>query len=254
MLTAAEDSVVVIVIVICSLIFMLIMNRLWPASQRSVHNDIIGWQLSILGTTYAVMLGFMLYTVWTNYGAAELNGDSEANSLLNIYHLANGLPEPQRGELKATARTYADVVLQDDWPAMSSGKDVSLQSRTVAVKMWKILMSVKTASPSEINAEDHALYELSSLAEQRQTRKLQSISHIPGVLWFVLIVGAAVTIMSSCMFGSQNALLHAAQVFAFSFVVALVLIAIGDIDRPFQGAVHVSNAAFRRAQADMQQE
>ncbi len=254
MLTVAWDLLIVILIVAFAMIFMLIMNRLWPAASRSKHNDIIGWQLGILGTTYAVIMGFMLYTVWTNFGAAELNADSEANSLLNIYRLSDGLPDPQRAELKTTARTYADVVLQDDWPAMASGNTVSLQSRPVSVKMWKILMSVKSASSSENNAEDHALYELSSLAEQRQMRRLQSNSRIPAVLWFVLIVGGAVTIMSSCMFGSANALLHAAQVFAFSMLIALVLIAIADIDRPFQGSVHVSNAAFIRAQLNMQNE
>ena len=252
--TSAEDSLVVIAIVVCSLIFMLVMNRLWPAAERSRHNDIIGWQLGILGTTYAVMMGFMLYTVWTNYGAAELNADSEANSLLNVYHLADGLPDPQRTELKTIARSYADTVLQRDWPLMALGKNAPLPSRPLSVRMWRILMSVKGASSVEINAADHALYELSALAEQRQMRRLQSTSHIPTVLWFVLVVGAIVTIMSSCLFGSGSALLHAAQVFAFSMVVALVLIAIGDIDRPFQGGVHVSNDAFRRAQLNMQEE
>ena len=253
MLTTIEDLVVVVVIVACSLGFMFLMNRLWPAAERSAHNDIIGWQLGILGTTYAVIMGFMLYTVWTNFGAAELNADSEANSLLNIYRLADGLPGQQRDELRAAARYYADVVVQKDWPAMATGKDVPLQSRPVSVKMWQILMSVKGASSSEINAADHALYELSALTEKRQMRRLQSTSRLPTVLWFVLIVGGAVTIMSSCMFGSRNALLHATQVLAFSVLIALVLVAIGDIDRPFQGSVHVSNSAFIRAQLNMQQ-
>lgn len=43
------------------------LNRAWPAEKRHAYNDLVGWQLSILGTTYAVILGFMLYTVWTAY-------------------------------------------------------------------------------------------------------------------------------------------------------------------------------------------
>jgi hypothetical protein len=53
------------------------------------------------------------------------------------------------------------------------------------------------------------------------------------------------------MFGAANAWLHGIQVFAFSLLVALVLLAIADIDRPFQGSVHVRDAAFRRAQQAM---
>jgi len=73
------------------------------------------------------------------------------------------------------------------------------------------------------------------------------------VLWFVLIVGGTVTIASSCMFGSANTGLHIFQVLAFSLLISLVLVAIVNINRPFQGTVHVSDYAFQRAQQNMQQ-
>jgi len=76
---------------------------------------------------------------------------------------------------------------------------------------------------------------------------LQSAFRLPTVLWCVLIIGGAVTIASASMFGSANTVLHALQVFAFSLLVALVLVAVADIDRPFQGSVHVRDLAFRRA-------
>ena len=78
------------------LFFMAAMNYYWPAEERRAHNDLIGWQLSVLGTTYAVIVGFMLYTVWIDFGSAELNADAEANSLVNLYRLADGLA-PQQG-------------------------------------------------------------------------------------------------------------------------------------------------------------
>ena len=36
-------------------------------------------------------------------------------------------------------------------------------------------------------------------------------------------------------------------------LISLVLVAIADINRPFQGSVHVSDYAFRRAQMDMKE-
>lgn len=80
---------------------------------------------------------------------------------------------------------------------------------------------------------------------------LQSISRLPGVLWCVLLVGGALTIVSSCMFGSQSVKLHALQIFAFSFLISLTLIAIADINRPFRGTIHVTDYAFIRAQQNM---
>lgn len=251
MLSFFQDFLVVLLTVACSLLFMAMLNRVWPWESRRAHNDLIGWQLSILGTTYAVILGFMLYTVWTNFGQADLNVDLEANALVNVYLLADGLPEQERAKVQELARLYAGTAIERDWPEMARDQ---VPSRTVEINsaMWRTLMSVKTASPTEITAEDHALYELSALTEHRRTRFLQSTSQLPKVLWCVLVVGGILTIVSSCMFGSGNSMLHAMQVFAFSLLIALVLVAIANINRPFQGGVHVSDYAFRRALDNMQ--
>ena len=253
MLSTWQDVVIVILVVVCSLLFKMVIDRLWTREHRRTHNDLIGWQLSILGTTYAVIVGFMLYAVWNNFGLAEVNADTEANALMNVYRLAEGLPAEQRQQVKKAARSYVELVLQKDWPAMAEGYEGTLASHDADMKMWQILMSVKAASPAELTAEDHALYELSSVAEHRRLRQLQSVSRLPGVLWIVLIAGGALTITSSCMFGAESSWLHGLQVFAFSLLVGLALVAIADIDRPYQGSVHVSNVPFQRVQIQMRE-
>jgi hypothetical protein len=250
MLNTGENYVIVVLTVAASLLFMWGLNRLWPWDKRHAHNDLIGWQLSILGTTYAVILGFMLFTVWTDFGAAEVNADNEANSLANIYRLADGLPEQQGGQMKMLARYYADTVINKDWREMAA--DLTPEaSRKIDQDMWKTLMSVKTASSAELLAEDHSISELSEMSEHRRVRLLQNAFRLPTVLWCVLIIGGMVTIASASMFGSANTLLHTLQVFAFSLLVALALVAIADIDRPFQGSVHVDSYAFERARKNM---
>src|ERR1700677_5287005 len=104
MLTLTQNIVILIVTMTCSMFFLALLTRFWPREKRRVHNDLIGWQLGILGTTYAVILGFMLYTVWTTFEAANLNVDLEANALRNVYRLAEGLPPLQRARLHHKAR------------------------------------------------------------------------------------------------------------------------------------------------------
>jgi Protein of unknown function (DUF4239) len=252
MLNTWQNVAITILTVASSLLFMWGLNRVWPWEKRHAHNDLIGWQLSILGTTYAVILGFMLYTVWTNFIAAQVNAETEANALENLYRVAEGLPPQQRDRVETLARAYAQAVIDQDWPRMASGQ-IPESSRNLNQDFWSTLMSLKTLSPTEIVAEDHALSELSSLTEHRRIRLLQDISRLPSVLWFVLVVGGGVTIASASMFGSSNTVLHALQVFVFSLLIILALVAVADIDRPFQGSVHVSDVAFRRALRNMQQ-
>ena len=250
MLDTTQNVFIVIICVTCALFFMAAINYYWPAEKRRAHNDLIGWQLSVLGTTYAVIIGFMLYTVWINFGMADLNADAEANSLVNVYRLAGGLSPQEGAQLKVLARAYGDVVVGHEWGEMANNS-LPMESREITRQMWLTLMAAKTASPNEITAEDHALYELSALAGYRRIRLVQSEARLPGVLWFVLLVGGTVTIASTCMFGASNGALHVLQVSAFALLISLVLVAIADINRPFQGSVHVSDYAFRRAQMDM---
>jgi hypothetical protein len=250
MLDKAQNIFIVIISLTCSLFFMAAVNYYWPAEKRRAHNDLIGWQLSVLGTTYAVIIGFMLYTVWINFGTADLNADAEANSLVNIYRLSGGLTALEGGKLKTLARAYGDAVVDREWGEMAVGT-MPTESREIIRQMWLTLMASKAASPTEITAEDHALYELSALAGYRRVRLVQSAARLPGVLWFVLVVGGIVTIASTCMFGAVNGVLHVIQVSAFALLISLVLVAIADINRPYQGSVHVSDYAFRRAQMDM---
>jgi len=245
-----ESVLTVIGTVVGALLFMTLLNHLWPRERRRIHNDLIGWQLSVLGTTYAVILGFMLFTVWTTFGAAAVNSDLEADSALSVFRVAEALPEPQRTQLQNLSRAYVDSVLNNEWPQMSRGETPERTS-TIATDMWKATLSAQVTSPTQINAQDHELTHVSELTKYRLTRIVQSADRLPGVLWCVLLIGGILTISSACMFGSESRSLQTVQVFSFSLLIALSLVAIADIHRPFRGVVHVEDYPFRRAQQIM---
>lgn len=250
MLTFAQNIFILVLVMILSLLLLAVLSRIWPLGTRHTQNDLIGWHLSVLGTIYAVVLGFMLFTAWTNFGAAELNADLEANALRNIYRLAEGLPPPQRVQLEMQTRAYADAVVSQDWPAMARGQ-IPEGSHQINERLWKILISVKASSSSESTAADHALSELSALTLHRRTRLLQSVSSLPAIFWTVLLAGGILTVVSASMFASAKPKMHAFLVFCTTLLVTLMMLAIADVDRPFQGWVHVNNYAFVRAQEYM---
>jgi len=247
----SQNIAVIAVTVIASLLAMAGMNRIWPREMRSGYNNVIGWQLTVLGTTYAVILGFMLYAVWTNLGEADLNADAEANAVIDVYRLAEGLPQPQRTQLQKLARDYVDTVIAQDWPQLARG-EVPEQSTAIDQAMWKVVLSIQGASPAEVNAQEHAMKELESLGQRRLTRIRQSKTGLPTMLWWVLLVGGGLTIISSCALGSDSVKLQSLEVFCFSLLVSLSLATIANIHRPFRGLIRVSDYAFQQARQNMQ--
>ena len=88
---------------------------------------------------------------------------------------------------------------------------------------------------------------LRSLTEHRRIRVLQSHEALPAMLWTVLIAGGVITVAAFCFFGVQNFRFHLLQVTVLTFLISLILVAIADVDRPYQGNVEVSPAGFEFA-------
>src|SRR5258708_39457156 len=116
MLSYAQSSLLVIAAMMMSVVIVALLNRAWPISSRKLVNDVTGWQLGILGTTYGVILGFMLYTVWNDFHVAEINTHLEAASLLTVSRIAAGLPSPEREAFLALGLKYAEAGIHEEWP------------------------------------------------------------------------------------------------------------------------------------------
>jgi hypothetical protein len=247
MAQSAIGSVAIIVACIVGALFALgVLRHYWAPSARLAHNDVVGPNVSVIGTTYAVLIAFMLSGVWTNLQNARLNAEQEANNLVNIFRFAYQLPPESRTQIQALARGYSNAMMYEEWPAMTH-QTQSPTAHRITQQLWHSLTSVQAHNASEQTVMDHSLSELTSMTEHRRIRLLQSRQRLPPLLWAVLIVGGIVTVGSTCLFGVDNFKLHMVQVFEISFLLSLMLVAIASINRPYQGDVHVSPEAFRYA-------
>ncbi len=250
MLDTSQNIFLVVVWVVLSITFSVLLNIFWAPSRRRVHNDVIGWQISILGVIYAVMIGFMLYAVWANFQNAETNADNEANALVNLFRAADGLPASNRDAIQIAAANYGHAILNREWPTMNRDESPDAGKPFIA-QMWAAATHTPAQNYSQQVSLQQTMRELSNLTEHRRIRILDSASEMPTILWAVLVLGGVITIAACCLIGSENIALHYTLIIAVSLLISLALVAIADIDRPFQGGVHVSPYAFVRAQETM---
>jgi hypothetical protein len=251
MLSYFESSFAIALSLVAAMLLVAVLNRMWSVTDRKMINDVNGWQLGVLGTTYGVILGFMLYTVWGQFRGAEMDAALEATSALNVYRIAVGLPEPQGEQMQALAKEYVIAVANQEWPAMQHQQEEH-SGGVVLAQMWKVLSSVRAGSNGETNSVDHISSAMSNLAERRNLRENQKDSELPTLMWVLLVVGGIATVGSSCLLGNDNKWLHYCQVLALTFVVAVTLAAIADLAKPYEGAVAVKSTVFVRTLEIMQ--
>ena len=229
-----------------ALLFLVVLYRVWAPSQRRAANDVVGPSVGVIGTMYAVLIAFMMSGVWQNFQSAQINAEQESNCLVGVFRFADGFAPNDRLQVQDLARNYAHVMIDKEWPLMQADKTDDV-GRNVTHELWTAVSGVQPRNANESMLKDHALGELNSMTEHRRIRLLESRTQLPPILWSVLIVGGIVTVASSCLFGAESMRTHMVQVFAIAFLVSLTLVAIAQVDRPYQGDVRVAPDGFRFA-------
>ena len=230
--------------------FLFLVSRTSTAPSRKESNDFTGAVVAVIGTTYAVILAFTLAGVWAMLQQAQANEEQEANALVNIYRIASQLKDPNAKPIQELCVRYANNALEREWPAMDK-RQMPPEGAEIINQFWTLAGEIQArAQPDAIGAYQ-LMEELRLLTQHRRVRIMDSREALPGILWAVLIAGGVITVASSCFFGVPSFRFHLLQVLMLSFLVALVLVAIADIDQPYQGEVKVAPQGFEFAASSL---
>ncbi len=239
-----SDALIIAACIIAALVFLFVVTRTSAAPARKEANDFTGAVVAVIGTTYAVILAFMLSGVWNMFQGAQANEELEANALTNMWRIAGQLEAPTSTDVRALCLKYAHDAVDLEWPALAADKPVPLQTSQTVDQLWRVAGQSQSHPGNDSIAVYQLVEELRMLTEYRRTRMMQAREGLPGILWAVLIAGGIITVAASCFFGVPSFRFHVLQVVVLTFLIALVLVAIADIDRPYQGVVSVEPEGF----------
>ena len=230
--------------VLVAVVGLLLVQRLVPPDRREEHNDVAGFIYAVLGVAYAVLLAFMLIAVWQDYKTAQINVESEANELAGVYFLASRLPEPERTNVQELARTYARVVVEEEWPMMEQGQ-TSPRADSLVRQLRSKLLEFDPRTRGEQVLYERGLTQLHDAVDARRSRLLQVREGIPNLLWVVLVVGGVITVSFTYLFGLKSNVAHGLMVAALTLVICGILFTIAEFNNPFSGLVEIRPEAFR---------
>jgi hypothetical protein len=220
-----------------------VVQRLVPSQVRRQHNDVAGFIYAVLGVIYAVLMALVVIAVWEDFAAARDTVGREASELDDVFRLAHPLPDPEGRQLQELARSYAQIVVDEEWALMAQGR--------TSPRAWDLLdemtirfenVEVRTKAEEVLYAE--ALNRINELADARNARLVEAREDIPIVLWGVLVVGGISVVGFTYLFGLENTLVHSLMVAVLTLVISSVLFTIGVLEHPFSGGVRVSPEPF----------
>jgi hypothetical protein len=241
--TAVLGACIVAVTTGLAVLGLVVVRKRVPVSTLEAHHDVAGFILAVVGVVYAVLLAFVVVISWEQLRDAQATAENEAATVASIYQ--DGLAFGPRGEAARSAvARYAESVVNVEWKQMADHHDESEATATALDTTWKAFTALQPTTPAEVQFSSNAVTGLQTVSELRQSRLLASGEELPAPLWAVLILGAAISVGFTYLFGVPSFRAQALMVGALASTVGLVLFLVLSLDLPFTGDISVGPVAM----------
>jgi hypothetical protein len=225
-----------LIIVVCTLLSMgamLVVRRRSPEGGYLSGMESADGIFSAAGAGLAVILAFVIFTVFSSYENGRNASGEEAVASQQMYQTAGFFPD-KADALRGQVICYSRSVIHDDWPAMQRGTESPVTQR------WIDLLST-TGQHAQIrgNGQGAALEHWLQLGEERQdarrTRIAEAAPFVPTFVWIVLILMVTVVVAFQCLFADPKATAfgQAVAMAAMAATLFSALVLVWVLDRPF---------------------
>ncbi|MGI9525081.1 MAG: hypothetical protein ACR2PG_25920 [Hyphomicrobiaceae bacterium] len=196
-------------------------------------NQTISYSTSGFNLFYGLLLGLLTVAAYQNSERVKEGILAEATTLGSLYADMNSYPEPLRSEMKSMLRDYVLFTIYKDWPAHREG--IVLDggfNRTGAMRQKLASFAPQTRGQQVLHAETISAFQ--DFSEARQKRLTGTITEIPSVLWYAVLVGAGINLLLLVLLR-----IRLVQQFALGtitmFFLGVILVVIITLDKPLRG-------------------
>ena len=180
---------------------------------------------------------------WESFTRASDIVENESDYAGGMFLDTAGLPEAKGLEIRNALQKYVNVVIDVEWPIQREGKTPD-QGWIPLRDLATAIATIHPQSSGEAVIEAELLKSWNELYNARSARLSAVQGHIPGVIWYIVVLGAAITTAYTYFFGFESFGLHLAMTATVAATLALVIVMIIALDWPFRGEVSISPDPF----------
>lgn len=226
-------------------VFGQLMVRQYADSQKIKEcHDVGGQFLAVVGTMYAVLLGLVVVDAMSKFQQASTFVEQEANSLADVFLLAERMPVQQRDRIQNLCQRYAGQVIDHEWKSMDENT-IYIPARRTAIDLMKTVMDYEPVKENEKGVYPIIVQEVCQIWDNRRARTNMATNHMPLIEWIVLIVGGIVTVAFTYFFHVESLISQVLMSSMVTLIIALNLFLVLLFGYPFSGDLIVKPDAFK---------
>ncbi len=228
-------GIIIALAVSAAVVVMFLVRRRAPVGGYFADSNRAAGVFCVLGTSFAVMLAFVIFLGFSSYGKARNESGQEAVSVTELFDTAALFGAPARDDLRDQLICYARSVIHDEWPAMRNERPSAVTQGWVdGLSTGVELLDI--AGEKQSTAYDHWFTIDAARQEARRGRLAEASPFVPSPLWIILAIGAVVSVAYVWLFADpgERFLVQAAMIGSVTALVTASLLVVNFLDRPYQ--------------------
>src|SRR5664279_885101 len=226
-----------------SLLTRLFFNAQQIESDSALTSAVYG----TLGTTYAVLIAFVVSGVWQSFSLAGTAVNCEANALADLLLVIGSISVERSGSTRQSAKEYVQSVIER-WDLLErAGRDqtpaeeINLET---SITLVRSILAIKPDDERELELYAQALDLMGVWLDARRNRLRSARGNTASALWALLIAGALVLFAFHGLFVTHVWAVWVVLLMGFSFIVGLAFYLIFSLDSPFTGKLSAGPEPF----------
>ena len=215
--------------------------------QLVLDNGLTTSVYGTLGTTYAVLIAFVVSGVWQSFSDAGSAVKREANALTDLTFVIGSFSGEETEKIREAAKAYVKGVVERwDLLALAARNNVPTEEINLDTSSALVaaILTIKPQDAREVELYGQSLVLLGIWLDARRARLRSAEGNTAGALWGLLIAGAFVLFAFHGMFVTHAWAVWAVLLLGFSFVLGLAFYLIFSLDSPFTGKLSAGPGPF----------
>jgi hypothetical protein len=206
-------------------------------------NSLIGNFVSMYGIFYGILMGLLAVAAYQNKAGVEEAIVTEGAALFALYRNVSAYPEAVRQPLQESVRDYTQFVIDAEWPAMRKG-EIFAGGMPLINHLQQLVTGYEPATEGQKILHSETTRQFYRFLELRSKRLYSATAGIPGIMWYVVILGAFVSIFLTWLL-NMSLVAHLFLGGVLSFFIGTMVSLILVLDRPLRGEFGISPEVFQ---------
>lgn len=243
MYTLGHALLLIAIFVSLALAGQWVVNHFIKQEDLEKHHSAGEAMMGVVGTLFAVLLGFMVASAMDKYNDARMHDEQEASNVASIFRVARGLSDIDRPRIRQFCREYVDDVIESEWPKMERREKINHGWQTYQ-KLWEAVVATVPENDRQSNLQQGLISSMQNLGEHRRARILLAQTSMQPALWIIVGLGASITIFLSYIFASEFPRIQGTMTTLVATAMALNIWMLSAYSHPYSGELKIQPTMF----------